>query len=122
MKFYRDVLDGPLYIIVVIVSIILIMAIIGFIMERKRFAKDAANKVAHVDTNVAPIPEPVPEVKVEKPKPAKKAAKPKDKEVIDFTPAPEAPAKSGKKTASVNTEIPVFEAVANNEIKVEDKK
>ncbi len=114
MKFYRDVLDGPLYIIVVIVSIILIMAIIGFIMERKKLAKDAANKVAHIDKNVAPVPE----VKVEKPKPAKKTTKPKPKEVIDFTPVADEPAK----VASVNTEIPVFEAVANKEIKVENKK
>ncbi len=34
IHFFRDILDGPVYIIVVIVSIIAIMGIIGFIMER----------------------------------------------------------------------------------------
>lgn len=49
MKFFRDVLDGPLYIIVAIVAIILIMAIIGFIMEKKKLAKEAQDKIATVD-------------------------------------------------------------------------
>ena len=105
MKFYRDVLNGPLYIIVVVISVILIMAIIGFIMERKQLAKAAANKVAHVDQDAKPAPEvqPIPEVKVAKPKAPAKESKPKPKEVINFTPEAEIP-------------------VANTEIKVEDKK
>ena len=39
IKFFRDVLNGPLYIIVVLLSIILIMAIIGFMLERKQREK-----------------------------------------------------------------------------------
>ncbi len=49
MKFFRDVLDGPLYIIVAIVAIILIMAIIGFILEKKKIAKEQEDKIATVD-------------------------------------------------------------------------
>lgn len=49
MKFFRDVLDGPLYIIVVVVAVILIMAIIGFIMEKKKLAKEAQEKIATVE-------------------------------------------------------------------------
>lgn len=57
IEFFRDVLNGPLYIIITIVSIILIMAIIGFIMERKKLEKEAKNKMAVVDTasEVTPI-------------------------------------------------------------------
>ena len=40
VNFFRDVLNGPLYIVVVILSIIFIMAIIGFIMERKQKEKE----------------------------------------------------------------------------------
>ena len=48
MEFYRDVLNGPLYYIAVVVSVILIMAIIGFLMERKKLYKEAVGKIAHV--------------------------------------------------------------------------
>lgn len=60
IEFFRDVLDGPLYIITTIISIVLIMAIIGFIMERKKLEKEAKNKMAVIDTapEVTPI-EPV---------------------------------------------------------------
>lgn len=55
VKFFRNVLNGPLYIVVVILSIIFIMAIIGFIMERKQKQKEARNQVAFVSRNVQPI-------------------------------------------------------------------
>lgn len=57
MKFFRDVLDGPLYIIVVVVAVILIMAIIGFILEKKKLAKEAQDKIATVDLpkNTGPV-------------------------------------------------------------------
>ena len=52
IKFFKDVLDGPLYFIIAILAIILIMAIIGFMMERKQKEIEAENKIAHVDRNV----------------------------------------------------------------------
>lgn len=55
VKLFRDVLNGPLYIVVVILSIIFIMAIIGFIMERKQKQKEASSKVAFVSRNMQPI-------------------------------------------------------------------
>ena len=60
IEFFRDVLDGPLYIIVTIFAIIFIMAIIGFLMERKKLEKEKKEHIAVVDTtvNVTPI-EPV---------------------------------------------------------------
>ena len=33
IEFFRDVLDGPIYIVTTILSVIFIMAIIGFLME-----------------------------------------------------------------------------------------
>ena len=60
IEFFRDVLDGPLYIIVTIFAIIFIMAIIGFLMERKKLEKERKEHIAVIDTSVdvAPI-EPV---------------------------------------------------------------
>lgn len=57
VEFFRDVLDGPLYIIVVVFSIIFIMAIIGFLMEKKKLEKQQQDKIAVIDT-----PEVIPEV------------------------------------------------------------
>lgn len=48
VKFFRDVLDGPLYIVITVLSIIFIMAIIGFLMERKKLEKEAKAKIAVV--------------------------------------------------------------------------
>ena len=59
MEFFRDVLDGPIYIVLVIVCVILIMAIIGFIMERKRLEQEANSKVIHVDNMLETPVEPV---------------------------------------------------------------
>ena len=57
VEFFRDVLDGPLYIAVVVLSIIFIMAIIGFLMERKKLEKEAKEKVAVISNGsvVTPI-------------------------------------------------------------------
>ena len=57
VEFFRDVLDGPLYIIITVLSIIFIMAIIGFIMERKKLEKEAQAKTVVVSTQevVTPI-------------------------------------------------------------------
>lgn len=58
IEFFRDVLDGPLYIVTTILSIIFIMAIIGFLMERKKLEKEQQSKIAVVGTNqpeVVPI-------------------------------------------------------------------
>lgn len=59
IEFFRDILDGPLYIGTTILSIILIMAIIGFLMERKKLEKEVKSKVAVVTNQqkeVVPIP------------------------------------------------------------------
>lgn len=57
IHFFRDILDGPLYIGITILSIIFIMAIIGFLMERKRFEKEEKQKIAVVSNTrtVTPI-------------------------------------------------------------------
>lgn len=50
IHFFRDILDGPVYIIVVIVSIIAIMGIIGFIMERFKNKDEENVAVKEVDS------------------------------------------------------------------------
>ena len=55
VNFFRDVLNGPLYIVVVILSIIFIMAIIGFIMERKQKEKESKGKIAFVSRSAQPM-------------------------------------------------------------------
>ena len=70
IKFFRDTLDGPLYVVITILSIIFIMAIIGFLMERKKLEKEEKKKIAVVniqninkEQNVTPIADvPVQEV------------------------------------------------------------
>ena len=49
MKFYRDILNGPLYFIVAFIAIILIMAIIGYLMEKKQKEKEDMEKVIQVE-------------------------------------------------------------------------
>lgn len=43
--FFRDFLDGFLYIVVAFFSLVFIMAIIGFLMERKQLEKDEKNRM-----------------------------------------------------------------------------
>ena len=59
VEFFRDVLNGPLYIVVVIIALILIMAIIGFLMEKKQNQKQEEEKVAHVGTEVKQEEDPI---------------------------------------------------------------
>ena len=54
ISFFRDFLDGPIYIVAVIICVILIMAIIGFIMERKKFEKEEQEKRVTVE-RTAPV-------------------------------------------------------------------
>lgn len=62
IEFFRDILDGPLYIIITIISIIFIMAIIGFLMERRKLEKEAKQKIAVV-ADIKPVT-PVPAVTI----------------------------------------------------------
>ena len=62
VKFFRDVLSGPLYFIVAIVAIILIMAIIGFIMEKKQKEEEEESKIVRVGDKVKPINEDISEI------------------------------------------------------------
>ena len=55
IKFFRDVLNGPLYIVRVIISLILIMAIIGRLMEKKQKKEEAEGKIAHVGRQVKTV-------------------------------------------------------------------
>lgn len=56
ISFFRDTLDGGLYYIVVAICLILIMAIIGFIMEKAKLAKEESEKtVVIADSNGAPV-------------------------------------------------------------------
>ena len=61
IKFFRNTLSGPLYIVVALLSLIFIMAIIGFIMERKKQEKEEKGRIAYVNNSV---PEPLESVEV----------------------------------------------------------
>ena len=52
VKFFRDVLNGPLYIIIVLISIILIMAIIGFLMEKKQKQDEVEKSTVRVGKKI----------------------------------------------------------------------
>ncbi len=52
IKFFRDILSGPIYVVVVIISLILIMAIIGYLMEKKQKQDEALGKIAHVGRKI----------------------------------------------------------------------
>lgn len=51
VNFFRNTLDGPLYVIVAILALIFIMAIIGFLMERKKLEKEEKDKIAYINSN-----------------------------------------------------------------------
>ncbi len=60
IKFFRDTLDGPLYYILAVICIFFIMAIIGFLMERKKLEKERKEKTAVIDQQIPITPiEPV---------------------------------------------------------------
>ncbi len=51
IHFFRDILDGPIYIVLVVISIILIMGILGFIMERYQKKKEGQLAVKVVNAS-----------------------------------------------------------------------
>jgi len=55
IEFFRDFIDGPIYFVVVVICIILIMAIIGYLMEKKKLEQEEKNK--RVTLSVSPIEE-----------------------------------------------------------------
>lgn len=55
IEFFRDFLDGPIYFVVAVISIVLIMAIIGYLMEKKKLEQEEKNKRVTID--IAPIEE-----------------------------------------------------------------
>lgn len=60
IEFFRDVLSGPVYIVVAILAVIFIMAIIGFLMERKKLEKEEKERIAIIsNSNEVPPIEPV---------------------------------------------------------------
>ena len=64
IEFFRDILDGPIYIIVAILSLIFIMAIIGFMMERNKLAKEEKARITYVNNKID-VPEKTVETKTE---------------------------------------------------------
>lgn len=58
--FYRDFLNGFVYIVVGILSLIFIMAIIGFILERKNNEEEEKNRIAVLSNDVETAGNPVP--------------------------------------------------------------
>lgn len=56
VKFFRDFLSGPIYVVVLIISIILIMAIIGYLLEKKQKQEEAEGKIAHVGRKIKEEP------------------------------------------------------------------
>ena len=52
IKFFRDVLSGPLYVVVALLALVLIMAIIGFIMERLKLEKEEKGRIAYVNNKI----------------------------------------------------------------------
>ena len=61
VKFFRDTLNGPLYIVVVVICVILIFACIGYLAEKSINAKKEKEKYADVKSddvvNVKPLEE-----------------------------------------------------------------
>ena len=50
ISFYRDFLDGTVYTVVALVAVVLILAIIGFMMEKIMAYKEEQAKIAYVHT------------------------------------------------------------------------
>lgn len=50
ISFYRDFLDGTVYTVVALVAVVLILAIIGFMMEKIKAYKEEQAKIAYVHT------------------------------------------------------------------------
>ncbi len=65
IKFFRDFLSGPVYVVVLLISIVLIMAIIGYLMEKKQKADEANGKIVHVGKKVKNENKEIPSTPVE---------------------------------------------------------
>lgn len=70
IHFFRDILNGPLYIFTSILSIFFIMAIIGFLMERKKLEEERKAQIAVINkeiprTNPPVNPTPITPIAVE---------------------------------------------------------
>lgn len=50
ISFYRDFLDGTVYSVVALISVIFIIAIIGFMMEKIKAYKEEQAKIAYIKT------------------------------------------------------------------------
>lgn len=59
IHFFRDILDGPLYIFTSILSVFFIMAIIGFLMERKKLEEETKEQFAVINKEIPRINQPV---------------------------------------------------------------
>ena len=110
INFFRDVLDGPLYIVIAILSVIFIMAIIGFLMERKKLEEDEKAKFAVVsDKNEIPPIQPVNvEMGVEETK--------YEENIISNEQMPNSNIEEAKDTVEVQTPVIIF---SDEEQKVE---
>lgn len=102
INFFRDVLDGPLYIATTILSVIFIMAIIGFLMERRKLEKETKEKIAIVNTPVMNTPkelDPITPVSIET-----------EREVIpaSMNPAPISNLVSKEETSSLEVKQPAI--------------
>ena len=53
ISFYRDFLDGTVYTVVALISVVFILAIIGFMMEKMKAYKEEQAKIAYVRTKEA---------------------------------------------------------------------
>lgn len=53
IHFFRDILDGPVYIVVSIICILLIIGILGFMIEKLRKKSDSSPTVKDVDTAIS---------------------------------------------------------------------
>lgn len=108
IHFFRDVLDGPLYIVIVVFAVVFIMAIIGFMMERKKFEREAKAKVA-VITTVTPSVDPTTGVVQEAPVQSSNAATAEVSNFIDFGSTESSPSNA---TPSNVGQVPVAPAPA----------
>lgn len=81
VEFFRDKLDGALYIVVALIALFFIMAIIGFIMERLKLEKEEKEKFARVGRSVVTPVIPIEPVAVE----------PKTEQIVDTNPIPPTP-------------------------------
>ncbi len=64
IMFFRDTLDGPVYIITVIIAIILLFACIGYLAEKSLNQKKKINSYQKIDDSTPSVPVEMPSVAV----------------------------------------------------------